>query len=112
MRRAPSFQLLMMPFRSLLMIASSDDAMIAARKFSAASDKTLCFPRSPADSSALTNAHLLRTSLSHRLLGSQMRFHARWVLGDTVWKELIHFPHNWKRTNRKRLALSRVRQFH
>src|ERR1700744_1561140 len=71
MRRAPSFQLRMMPLRSLLIIASSEDAMIAARKFSAASDKTLCFPRSPADSSALTNAHLLRRLLSNlRLLYS------------------------------------------
>src|ERR1700759_4440141 len=97
MRRAPSFQLLMMPLRSLLMIASSDDAMIAARKFSAASDRTLCFPRSPADSSALTNAHLLQTSLSHLRLGSQMRFHASSVLEETVSKEFLrnHFPNNW-----------------
>src|SRR5215475_3653923 len=36
MHRAPLFQLVMMPLRSLLMIASSDDEMIAARKFFAA----------------------------------------------------------------------------
>src|SRR5579864_16574 len=101
MCRAPAFQLLMMPLRSLLIIASSEDAMIAARKFSAASDKTLCFPRSPADSSALTNAYLLRSLFSKLRLCSQMRFHARWVFGKSFWGNFyaLHFPHNLKRTH-------------
>src|SRR5579859_2729957 len=50
----------MIPFRSLLMIASSEEAMIAARKFVAAPVRVLVLPDSPPEICASVKAHCSR----------------------------------------------------